>query len=703
VGAAFAVLILGPFWLAVPHGDVDPSWALVLHHAFAERLQFGSDIVFTYGPYGFLWTDVWHPDTWGWALVLRSGFAVALWGALWEIGKQEAGPRGWVLAVASLLLAAYSWDSVVWLAVAAWWRLEVLDEGRWSTALLLGLAVMALGKFLLFVALVACVTSLGLAKRWRPAAVASGGLAAAWLMAGQRPMGVVGWIESSVDVAAGFAGAMAEVGSRVEIVVYLLGGALLVGIASRDRRWMISVGPLLILLAVVGKHAFTRHDTAHALIGASLLVSLSLLLAPRAVRVFCVVAAVEAAALWAGGVEPLWEPVRQVAERIPGRVETLVGLPTGRSFERAAAARNGLAQTHPIGPVHGTVDIYPHSQTTLLHHDVDYAPRPVFQSFTAYTPTLQARNVAHLRSDGAPDTVLFDIDPLGGEHPASLDSLSLLELLDRYDVSDPLGRFVTLRRRGSARGVRVEAGQLEVAEGWRTLSTPVGEARWLRATGASGPIVVRVRYPGGSEEAWTVPAATARAGFLVAPTVATRLDWAGLLTAWPQRVPVAVQVVGASQIAIDRVVVPGQAGLRLRVPPGRLRELSAPPPPAEEHVTWLAHDRGPRAFAHAPSTLELPVGPGRVEVGFGLLEGAGRGDLGDGVLFSASLRRGQQLDRLWEVHLDPADPLDLAEQRAGFEVPAAGALVLRCEPGESANKDWSYWSDVRTIGSVSTP
>ena len=30
------------------------SWALVLHDAFVKRAAFGTDVVFTFGPYGFL-------------------------------------------------------------------------------------------------------------------------------------------------------------------------------------------------------------------------------------------------------------------------------------------------------------------------------------------------------------------------------------------------------------------------------------------------------------------------------------------------------------------------------------------------------------------------------------------------------------------------------------------------------------------------
>src|SRR2546430_14582893 len=42
------------------YGIIEDSWIQMLHTAFAERLQFGRDIVFTFGPWGFLYGG-YHP------------------------------------------------------------------------------------------------------------------------------------------------------------------------------------------------------------------------------------------------------------------------------------------------------------------------------------------------------------------------------------------------------------------------------------------------------------------------------------------------------------------------------------------------------------------------------------------------------------------------------------------------------------------
>src|SRR5437879_11326347 len=51
--AILLALLLFQFPLPAKPG-VDPSWGMVLVYAHRHGLQFGSDVAFTYGPYGFL-------------------------------------------------------------------------------------------------------------------------------------------------------------------------------------------------------------------------------------------------------------------------------------------------------------------------------------------------------------------------------------------------------------------------------------------------------------------------------------------------------------------------------------------------------------------------------------------------------------------------------------------------------------------------
>src|SRR5688572_17813742 len=83
-----AALILG-VWLGLirfpvlPTPGLDSSWQMVIAHATAHSMQFGTEIVFTYGPLGYLMvpinvgTNNWHHLAW--QLGANLVFAVAIY------------------------------------------------------------------------------------------------------------------------------------------------------------------------------------------------------------------------------------------------------------------------------------------------------------------------------------------------------------------------------------------------------------------------------------------------------------------------------------------------------------------------------------------------------------------------------------------------------------------------------------------------
>jgi len=51
---AYALLLLAPWRFVLPAPGLDPSWIQVVAHAAQAGWQWGRDIVFTYGPLGYL-------------------------------------------------------------------------------------------------------------------------------------------------------------------------------------------------------------------------------------------------------------------------------------------------------------------------------------------------------------------------------------------------------------------------------------------------------------------------------------------------------------------------------------------------------------------------------------------------------------------------------------------------------------------------
>ncbi|MBO9688678.1 MAG: hypothetical protein J7598_18915 [Mitsuaria chitosanitabida] len=97
----------------------------------------------------------------------------------------------------------------------------------------------------------------------------------------------------------------------------------------------------------------------------------------------------------------------------------------------------------------GSADIYPIDINCLLAVGASWAPRPVFQSYSAYTPALIQANLAHVAGSSAPDNLFIAIKPIDRHLPALEDGASWTCIAQRYRSVDdlaPASRWLHLRR-----------------------------------------------------------------------------------------------------------------------------------------------------------------------------------------------------------------------------------------------------------------
>lgn len=83
-----------------------------------------------------------------------------------------------------------------------------------------------------------------------------------------------------------------------------------------------------------------------------------------------------------------------------------------------------------------TVDAYPWNTQLLFENRLNYSPRPVFQSYTAYTPYLENLNYEFYGTDKAPDFVFYDFDAIDQRYPLFDESLLNLRILNEYSCVD---------------------------------------------------------------------------------------------------------------------------------------------------------------------------------------------------------------------------------------------------------------------------
>jgi hypothetical protein len=436
VAGLLAVAAAAP---SLGHGFVgpglDPSWQDGVRAAVEQQRIFGRDIVFSYGPLGFLSTRV-PPAGAAFSIVAIDLVMMAM--TAWLAWTWRETRRGGLLTLllAAALVSVRPFLSGMDLALsAAWLGMACVAAGsdavdgrpRAPGLAVAGLALASL-TFLVKANTGLVVPLVGAA--WlavRAGALGSRGLALAALatpaavvtgLAAVLPVDVFGLASGTADVAAGYQDAMhlAITDPAVRRAWWTMSGVGvgLTGVVAwiwwRDRRLAVAatLGVSALLLFLTMKQGFVRADNGHAAMALRALPGLALVIAaatdaPR--RNLALAAAVIVVALTWAAQKPLpFGDMRADATAAWVNAGNVL-----RAVRPAADLRH--VPTLPAGLVaalsRGTVDVLS-SDLILVTREpqLRWQPRPTLQGYVASTPGLDARNAAHWLGPAAPDALL---------------------------------------------------------------------------------------------------------------------------------------------------------------------------------------------------------------------------------------------------------------------------------------------------------
>jgi hypothetical protein len=117
-------------------------------------------------------------------------------------------------------------------------------------------------------------------------------------------------------------------------------------------------------------------------------------------------------------------------------------------FAQVAAASAAPRITKAVG--RDSVDILGFQQSIAIYNDLNYTPRPIFQSYSAYTPMLAALNAGYIAGKSAPEWILQRYETIDGRYPSCDDGPALRALLDRYTYQFQDSGYIVWRRTGGA-------------------------------------------------------------------------------------------------------------------------------------------------------------------------------------------------------------------------------------------------------------
>ena len=417
---------------------LDFSWQVALHLAAIDSLQWGRDIVFSYGPLGFLTAPLvisrWTASL-GLAYVVLATLSLATVSLL-AFRRLLPLPLAALAALAAVLLAGWPIAELTTLSALL---LSGLALGgalspratRLVPPLVAALAaVQLLVKFNGGLLLAATVPFILLAdprdlvrRTLVCSAVFCAVLLIAWTGAGQSPTDFPQWLRAAVSVTSGYTEAMAieESSRRWEYfgfagVLCGIGLGLLVGSAGIKGPARLSLVCILGLASLMFfKAGFVRHwGYGHSTVSFSFLAIAPLLVPWRGRWRLLGVALAVAAGVMLGMVRDL-PPARlfDVSARVRELSFQMTTLASGwRSRDMQDWSRARIREAVSLPPelfalVRGQrVHVDPQDVAVAWAYGLDWTPVPMFQSHLAFTPWLDRLNAQRLADSDAPDRIL---------------------------------------------------------------------------------------------------------------------------------------------------------------------------------------------------------------------------------------------------------------------------------------------------------
>ncbi len=455
-----------------PQTSLDPSWNETLIRGAAQHWQFGKDLVFTYGPLGYL-TSPYHLgvagagarlswETWG-KLAVASGliFSIRRRAPIHQLlFAAGCGWCGWIMGISFYLIV---------IAVVV---IEVLMNRQESLrAQLVCVVLLGFLAQLKFTNLVLGAYGVGLAiayyfwiRRWRTGLYLGSAFAVSllawWAAAGQDFENLIPYLRTSLEISRGYAHSMGleESGGVFTVGLAIAAGwlAFVLQLAFRrgDRAHAVTAAAFLAVNAFMWwKYGFIRAD-AHTN-GLYLATFLFAVLLPTALfperrwQWF-----------WAFGLlgflgfrshEPALFPVS-----FPFSVARMIN--NARELSRCGSLREKWRQElNPPAracylPVTNrivrsdSIDLVSYEQGFLILNGLNYTPRPVFQGYSTYLPSLSQLNLDFYRSAPAPTFILWRQETIDSRFPTLDDALLLPEIARAYRPEANEGGFILLHK-----------------------------------------------------------------------------------------------------------------------------------------------------------------------------------------------------------------------------------------------------------------
>jgi hypothetical protein len=565
-----------PFSPEMPAASLDPSWKFGMNQAVAQGFSFGKEIIFTFGPYASINTKTYHPST---DFMMVSGslyLALSYWVCFVLLIKGVQ--LRWVLAFCAILAGVVYSRHALFLSFPLLVGLTtfkivfsedgVLAKSKYApfyVALMFapfGLLTLVKGTILILCGAIAALCSIFfIVNKKRVIAIIClispmVSMLLFWIASGQSVTNLPNYFISMAPIVFGYTEAMASNGNTLEIILYLVASALLLlsiylqkQITSTSKLFLLCIFFVFLFLSFKG--GFVRHDGHAIMAGTSILIAALLLPFIYNSRILLPVI-VFSLISW-GYIDAHY--INTSTAGIANNIVSTYSSPWNgfknrikdRNWPRPDfdAAVNSLREQASFPVLQGTTDIYSYNQSYLISSGNTWSPRPIFQSYSAYTPMLAEKNRKHLLGKQAPDNVIFRVEPIDGRVPSIEDGASWPILMVNYQPTQIANDFLFLRKKESiaeiteplkltsethAFGESVNLPQSSLAIFVQIEIKPTFLGRITSIFFKPSQLQITIELKNGTKKQYRIIAGMAKSGFLISPLIENTVEF-GMLYA----------------------------------------------------------------------------------------------------------------------------------------------------------------------------
>jgi hypothetical protein len=488
-------LLLGlwtfPFSTQLPTSGLDPSWVVGLNLAYANHYLFGTDVVFTYGLLGFLSTPlVLDYNIWIFSLLFSLLAHFLFIFAVYLLLNQFSARWYHFLLFIPILLFVLPITASIWsllLSLSIFLYL-ILTQKNVSLTSFLGLV--AIGFFLsinslikfdmmwnsLYLILIFFLVCYITKQDIKQGLVLSSSFVfsffALWLILQQNIENILPYLIGGFELTNGYTEAMTNPGP---IWLIFVGGisvlyVLIIGtyffIYKKEEIEIFFILNAFILFSAF-KSGFVRQGDIHILaflgvfllfLGILLVILINELKTTQSKKfiAFCIFLSL----VIIGGltasiyiISP-WVLQANIVDQSPSNEFSFKILNNPILFDDIVTSqKEKIKKDYLLSNISQnqidkqSIDIFPWDIALCWAYDLNWTPRPVFQSYSVYTPYLDTINSQHfIENETGPEKILYSYTSIDGRYPLFDEPKTFRTILNNYSYAGKSGIFILLNR-----------------------------------------------------------------------------------------------------------------------------------------------------------------------------------------------------------------------------------------------------------------